>query len=299
MSSLSASRPTTSMGKQYHIDCAEGDLFRYILTPGDPDRVIRIATKLFDKPGWYPQFFEHFYDLPFWPFRPYEIKSTKRGNRVLNGHYSDAPISEAATGMGPSSAGIIITELLGVGCDRFIRVGTCGSIREQIHVGDIVIINEGIRKYDGFTYMYAKPKFRAMADSVLTDLLIESGQELGYGLGQNLHVGSACTTSDFYLGQGRSWIEERMTRYMIRNMRERYKEVMKNTDALIFEMEASVLLTLASLSGAKAGGLCLVVADRVRDEFATTEQIHGGEYAIGRIACEAMKKMYEIDLRNS
>ncbi len=294
---ISASIPTTTVGRQYHIDCAYGDLSRYILVPGDPDRVARIGIEHSNRPNWHPGFFEHLYGLPFWPLNPYQVVSTKRGNRIINSSYEDMRFSAAATGMSPGSAGIIITELLEIGCDRLIRAGTCGSIRGQ-RVGDIVIINEGIRRFDGYTHLYVEPEFRALADQQLTEFLVDAATQLGYKQDQNLHVGPACTTTDFYLGQGRPWTEQ-ITPYMRAEMEKRYSEVVDGTDALIFEMEASVLLTLALLHNAKAGGLCLVVADRVRNEFATTEQIHEGEIKIGKIALEALKRMYGLDSRNS
>jgi uridine phosphorylase len=34
---------TVSGGKQYHIACGKGDLAEYLLVPGDPDRVPKIA----------------------------------------------------------------------------------------------------------------------------------------------------------------------------------------------------------------------------------------------------------------
>lgn len=35
--------PTASDNKQYHIACGEGDLAEYLLVPGNPDRVPKIA----------------------------------------------------------------------------------------------------------------------------------------------------------------------------------------------------------------------------------------------------------------
>jgi len=41
---ISAERPFVEGGKQYHIACKPGDLAKYLLLPGDPQRVPKIAS---------------------------------------------------------------------------------------------------------------------------------------------------------------------------------------------------------------------------------------------------------------
>jgi uridine phosphorylase len=43
MHQIHADRPSTVGGKQYHIECGQGDLAPYLLVPGDPERVPKIA----------------------------------------------------------------------------------------------------------------------------------------------------------------------------------------------------------------------------------------------------------------
>ena len=40
-----ATRPEMDEGLQYHIRCRRGDVERYVLLPGDPERVDRIAAE--------------------------------------------------------------------------------------------------------------------------------------------------------------------------------------------------------------------------------------------------------------
>jgi len=183
MAIATANKPLTSSGKQYHINAGPGDLPRYVLLPGDPDRCMTIAEDSWDG--------------------PHETISTKRGNKIIRGKFHGVDISACATGMGTPSATIILSELMTVGCDGFIRVGTCGSIRPGIHAGDLVIMKGAVREYDGVTDLYAPKDFKAVADSEITNALISSGEKYGMSLGKNLHVGNSCSTTDYYIGQGR------------------------------------------------------------------------------------------------
>jgi len=277
MDIATADKPLASSGKQYHINAGPGDLPRYVLLPGDPDRCVTIAEDSWDG--------------------PYEIVSTKRGNKIIRGKCRGVDISACATGMGTPSTAIILSELMEIGCDGFIRVGTCGSYRPEIHAGDLVVMKGAIRDYDGVTYLYAPPDFKAVADKKIVDALISSCEKHGLSLGKNFHVGNACSTTDYYIGQGRPWGDKSsITDHMISQMEKRFKEVTENTDTSIFEMEASAVFTLASLRGVRAGGICLVVADRCRNEFLSTEEIHEGERIMGRVACGAVKLLYNHDL---
>jgi len=276
MTTATANRPLTSSGKEYHINAGRGDLPHYVLLPGDPDRCVTIAEDAWDG--------------------PYEIISTKRGNKIIRGKFHGVDISACATGMGTPSATIILSELMTVGCDTLVRVGTCGSIRRGIHAGDLVIMEGAVRDYDGVTHLYAPQDFKAVADSEITNALISSGEKLGLSLGKNLHVGNSCSTTDYYIGQGRPWGDEgSMTPHMIEQMNRRFKEVTDKTDALIFEMEASAIYTLASLHGVRVGGICLVVADRCENKFLSTEEIHDGEKLMGKVACGAVELLYKHD----
>ena len=47
-------------------------------------------------------------------------------------------MSVQATGMGAPSAAIVIEELIQLGADRLIRIGTCGGLQPQLELGDLV-----------------------------------------------------------------------------------------------------------------------------------------------------------------
>ena len=49
------------------------------------------------------------------------------------------PVSVQTSGMGTPSMAIVIEELLRLGANRLIRIGTCGAIGSGIRTGDVII----------------------------------------------------------------------------------------------------------------------------------------------------------------
>ncbi|MBL7170130.1 MAG: hypothetical protein ISS48_03860 [Candidatus Aenigmarchaeota archaeon] len=291
---ITADRPTTSSGKQYHINLGTGDLVGYVFVPGSPDRVV----------GW----------TDLWDSS--RILSTKRGLTSASGRYENTNVGACATGMSGGSAAIVINELAAISRDGeeelirgVIRGGTCASIRPYMHPGDLVVLNGAIGMYDGVTYeylgkgflelgliellkyvsprLYNKLTLPSFADKEFTQALIESAQSRGYVLRQNLHVGRSCSTADFFLGQGRPAYNG----YMTRKSRKRLRQLQRFTDTLIFEMEASTLFTLATLFGLRVAGICGVVADRHGNEFLGTDEIKELEREIGLVLLETANSL--------
>ena len=80
-------------GMQYHIQCRRGDVARYVLLPGDPDRVPVISRQ--------------------WDERR-EI-AFHREYRTHTGKYRGVEISATSTGIGSPSAVIALEELARIG----------------------------------------------------------------------------------------------------------------------------------------------------------------------------------------
>ena len=256
----SAKSPQTREGLQYHIRCKPGDVSRYVLLPGDPDRVQKIAS-FWDK-SW--------------------LVARNREFVTYSGVYKNVSISATSTGIGGPSAAIVVEELLRIGADTFIRVGTTGSIQDFIHVGDL-IISMGSVRLDGASRQYVRIEYPAVAHFEVVLALIEAAESLGV----RYHVGITASTDSFYTGQGRpgfrgyfqSWMKN-----IIPDLRAAY--------VLNLEMESATIFTLANVYGVRAGGVFAVIADRVRDEF--VEGI-GVDNAI-RVANESVRILSEWDL---
>jgi len=254
-----ASLPEDQFGRQYHINLKPGDVPRYVLLPGDPGRVPKIAKH--------------------WD----EAKKISEHREYLTyiGRYKGVNIASTSTGIGGPATGIAIEELLRIGADTFIRVGTTGGLKKEIGIGDLVISTAAVR-FDGTSRTYIDPAYPAVASYEVLLALIEAAEELG----TRYHVGITASTDSFYVGQGRPGYKGYLP--------ERFEEIhnkLATVNVLNFEMEAATLFTLANIYGARAGAVCAVIANRVTEEFVPEA---GVEDAI-KVANEAVKILSEWD----
>ncbi len=255
---VSAERPQTEEGMQYHIACRPGDVARYVLLPGDPERVPKISS-LWDEAR----------EVAF-----------HREYRTHTGRYRGVPISVTSTGIGGPSTAIAIEELAAIGVDTFIRVGSTGAIQPGIEIGDLIIAKAAVR-LEGTSKQYVRVEYPAVADLEVTLALIEAAESLGL----RYHIGITASTDSFYLGQGRPGLNgyfPSFARDIVDNLRQ--------ANVTNFEMEAATLFTLAGVYGLRAGCVCAVFANRVMDEFGKA-----GEREAAMVASEAVKILAEWD----
>lgn len=259
MKIVSTERPATREKRQYHIACAPGEVARYVLLPGDPERVPKIAR--------------------FWD------KTKKvahhREYQTYTGKVGGVPISATSTGIGCPSLAIGVEELAAVGADTFIRVGSSGSIQRNVKVGDVVISSAAVR-LEGTSKQYVRVEYPAAANYEVLLALIEAAEKLGY----RYHVGITASTDSFYLGQGRPGLKGYTQSFA--------KNIMRDLQAarvLNFEMETASLFTIANVYGFRAGSVCAIFANRVTGEFGTG----AGEMTSAEIATEAVKILARMD----
>ncbi|MBR7159511.1 MAG: purine-nucleoside phosphorylase [Clostridia bacterium] len=102
-----------------HISANVGDFASTVLMPGDPLRAKYIAETYLDNAV---------------------LVNNVRGVQGYTGYYEGKRVSVMASGMGMPSMGIYSYELFKFyGVDTIIRVGSIGSIREDVKLRDIVI----------------------------------------------------------------------------------------------------------------------------------------------------------------
>lgn len=228
----SASRPEVG-GRPYHLMVSPGDIAGYVLLPGDPGRVARIAR--------------------YWDEA--RLVGDHRGFVSYTGRYKGVGISAVSTGIGGPSTAIVVEELLGLGAHTFIRVGTTGAIVDYIDVGDLVINIASVRM-EGASKAYVMPEYPAVASLDVTLALIFAAENLGV----KYHVGIGASTDSFYVGQERPGFKGYIppwSRGLV--------ELLRSVRVLNFEMEASTIFTLANIYRARAGSVCAVVASRPKD----------------------------------
>ena len=225
-------------GRQYHIGCAPGELARYILLAGDPDRVRSAEGML----------------------RDVSLRRAHREFATITGLYEDTTVSLMSTGIGCDNTEIAVVEAAQcVERPTFIRVGSSGALQPHCHVGDLVISDRAVRRENTSLNYVAEDHVPRPHPDVL-EALVRAAEILGYPF----HVGATCSTSSFYAGQGRQ-----IEGFPI--LDPGALDRLRDDGVLNFEMEMSTLFTISEVStrGLRAGGVCAVFANRATGKFAT------------------------------
>lgn len=162
------------MSKHLHIMANEGAIAETVLLPGDPLRAKFIAENFLENPVCY---------------------NDVRGMYGYTGTYKGKRVSVQGTGMGLPSHSIYVNELIRFyGAKRLIRIGSAGSINDNVNVRDIVLAqsastNSGInkRRFQGLDY----------APTANFELLYEA-YNIAKGKGVNVKVGNVLSSDLFY-----------------------------------------------------------------------------------------------------
>lgn len=229
-----------------HLRADAGDYAPNVLCPGDPRRAAYIAETFFD-PG-------------------YRTVNEERGMLGFTGTFEGAPISVQSTGMGCPSSGIVFEELAMLDVRRFVRVGTCGGLKDGMRMGDTVIGISATAE-DTTPLRYAQmPSYAPAA----TFELAETAARLSREHGATVHVGPIVTSGVFYdpdPGTFARW---------------------KRTGHIGVEMEAAMMYTVAAIKGLEALAM-MTVSDILEESGETTrisdEELKRGVDDMMRLAC--------------
>ncbi len=249
----------------YHIQLKTGDVGRYVLLPGDPGRCEKIA-EYFDNP--------HFV-------------ACNREYTTYTGTLLGEKVSVVSTGIGSPSAAIAVEELIAIGADTFIRVGTSGGMQPEVKTGDVAIITGAIRD-EGTTKQYLPYEFPAVANIDVVLALREGAIRAGIPY----HLGISHSKDSFY-GE----IEpNRMP--IARELNDRWKAWIQG-GAICSEMEAAAILILGSIYRVRAGGAMLMsgapeTAPTTIEEVQNFKEIFDTNRVI-KVAVEGLKILIEND----
>lgn len=127
-----------------HLRASEGEFADTVLLPGDPLRARHIAEAFFD-------------DVV--------LVNDVRGALAYTGRFDGRPVSVLGTGMGIPSAAIYATELITeYGAKRLIRVGSCGAVRSDLALREVVLAAGACTDSATNRARYAGMDFAAIAD---------------------------------------------------------------------------------------------------------------------------------------
>ena len=236
------------------------DVQKMVLMPGSPERVSLMAAQ-WDEGA--------------------TVWQKNRGFVMASGTYKGAPLMAVSHGIGGPSMETPLMNLLPYGPEAIIRVGSTGSLHEDILIGDL-IINDSCIRLDGTSDAYVMKEFPAAASYEVTMALIQACENLGF----RYHVGTGCTTTSFYTGQARPAFGG-----YERSDREAFFKDVVSAGVLNFEMEAATLLTLGRLFGVRCGMIASVVANRITGEWSATS----GEENASLAGAEALRILTRWD----
>ena len=209
---------------------------KYAVLPGDPTRAKSLAEDLDSKS---------------------KFVCSNRQHVSYMANISGEKVIVVSTGMGCPAISITAEELAKLGVEYFIRLGTSGTIRDNIELGDIVISKAAV-KLDGASSQYAPVEYPAVASFRFTKSFVEAAkkEDIPY------HIGITASSDTFWPGQGRY---DNFTGYLQR----KFKGSLDEWHALNvsnFEMEASALFTLCEVFNLEAVCFCGIIAKRTESE---------------------------------
>jgi uridine phosphorylase len=254
-------------GSIYHLNLLPEDIAQTVITVGDPERVSEVS-----------KYFDYI-----------ELKKGKREFITHTGFLSQKRITVISTGIGTDNIDIVLNELDALVNIDFqtrliknsltsldiIRIGTSGSIQEDIPVGTILASSHGLgldslMKYYceeisvEDKYLLDRIKLHMTEFEGLDPYLTSGSDVLLETIGRGLQLGITVTTPGFYAPQGRKVRAINRYPHLIEKLNT-FKEGGFRLSNL--EMETAGIYALANSLGHKAVSINAILANRVRFEF--------------------------------
>ena len=176
--------------------------------------------------------------------------SNVRGMLGYTGTYKGRKISDMGHGMGIPSFSIYAKELItDFGVKTIIRVGSCGAVRSDVKLRDVVIGMGACTDSKVNRMRFKDHDFAAIADFELVRNAVDAAKNLGI----DARVGNIFSADLFYSPDPQMF------------------DVMEKYGILGVEMEAAGIYGVAAEFGAKALAIC-TVSDHIRSGEQTTAE---------------------------
>lgn len=272
-------------GAVYHLDLKPEELAGTVITVGDPDRVKEVS--------------KHFDSI--------EVKQQHREFISHTGYVNKKRITVLSSGIGPDNIDIVLNELDALANIDFttrrikeklsslniIRIGTSGSLQEDIPVDSFVASTHGLG-VDNLLNFYRheqNDEEKLLLQSFVTHTQMHGQMSYPYvssaagslikHFGRDFHHGITVTCPGFYGPQGR------VLRLGIRNpdLINRLTDFRFGQHRITnFEMETSAIYGLGKLLGHNCLAVNAIVANRVRQDFSKD-----GKAAVERLIIKFME----------
>lgn len=202
-----------------HLRAEPGDYAQACLLPGDPLRAKYIAETYLE-----------------------DVRQVneERGLLGFTGTWEGKPVSVQGTGMGCPGATIVFEELVQLGVQRLLRVGTCGGLQPDQALGDLIIAISAVPADSTAVHLVGGEPHCPTASWEL----VHEAVHVATHRGEPFRVGPIVSSDLFYNPDGGQY--------------ERWSQ----RGVLAVEMEAAALFTVGALRRVLAGCL-LTVSDVV------------------------------------
>jgi purine-nucleoside phosphorylase len=213
-----------------HIGAKNGDVAEVVLLPGDPLRAKFVADNFLKDAAQY---------------------TGVRNMLGFTGTYKGKRVSVQGTGMGIPSISIYVNELFReYGVKRAIRIGTAGSIQEDVKVRDMVLAISACTDSGANTLRFGGRSYAPVA----TFSLLKTAWEIAQSKGWAPKVGPVVSGDMFYTEDADDW------------------KLWAKYGCLAVEMECSELYTLAAKFGREALGILTISDSLVTSEITSAEE---------------------------
>ena len=213
-----------------HNEAKAGDIAKTVLMPGDPLRAKYLAETYLDN---------------------VKMFNTVRNMFGYTGTYKGKEGSIMGSGMGMPSIGIYSYELFTqYGVESIIRIGSCGALKENVHLRDIIIA-QGACTDSRFAHQYELPgTYSAISSYELLEKAVAEAKKKDV----SYHVGNIISSDIFYHADSSSAAK------------------WASMGCLGVEMEAYALFATAAYLNKKALTILTVSDSLVSNEITSSEE---------------------------
>lgn len=254
----------------FHLRVTSEQVGKYVILPGDPGRVPKIAEYLDNA----------------------EQMAYNREYNTYTGTLLGEKVSVVSTGIGGPSAAIAMEELIRCGAHTFIRIGTSGGIDIKVCGGDLIVASGAVRG-DGTSKEYIPEDYPAVPDFDVLCALKDSAEALSTDeIGNQYHVGVIQSKDSFY---GEIEPEKMPVAEYLKNRWEAYVRC----GCLTSEMEAATLFSVAIARHVRAGAVFTALWNVERTKAGLPDKVcESSERAI-KCAVGAIKLLIERDRKKN
>jgi len=221
------------------------DIGKYVVMPGTPDRLTALVKNI-KNPLKNFSFMEH---------------------TMYTGEYNGVRITAMNGGMFSANTAITTEIVCSIQGENLIRLGSCGALRDDIKVGDLILTTGSLRG-DGVTPYYVDNSFVTEPDPQLTGALEKAAKKLG----ATMHRGKVWST-DALLRETKELVDSKAA-----------------AGAIAVDMVSSAFLTIAQINKVKAASILAVSDNVMTGEMGFTNPAYYiAETTMINVALEAIK----------